>query len=46
MHYNSKFNNSILFDGGFLGKQVFLFIEGIDNIQFIKVKKIKDVRLI
>lgn len=39
MHYYSKFNDSILFDGGFLGKQVILSIEEIGNIKFIKAKK-------
>lgn len=36
MHYYSEFNHSILFEGGFSEKQIFLSIEEIDNIQFIK----------
>lgn len=32
MNYYSNFNNSILFDGGFPNKQIFLSIEGIEDI--------------
>lgn len=32
MAYFSKFNNCILFDGGFYNKQIMLSIEGIDEI--------------
>ena len=38
MNYYSEFNNSILFDGGFIGKQMFLSIEEIENIQFVNKK--------
>ena len=37
MDYHSDFNNSILFDGGFPNKQIFLSIEGVEDVSIVNI---------
>ncbi|MBE5758476.1 MAG: hypothetical protein E7332_00375 [Clostridiales bacterium] len=37
MNYYSDFNNSILFDGGFPNKQIFLSIEGVEDVSIVNI---------
>ncbi len=39
MNYIGVFNNSILFDGGFLGKQIIFSIDEIDSISISRYSK-------